>query len=906
MSQQRGAVDWLHCQHTIWARSRWQRSHHGVSGCHRDRKRVTGYHWLLPFDPDDTHGIFVPYTEPNDAAPRGIRDENIMNRALANFIIVSPGRQSRDSRPVQTISHYLMKAFLQEELAPHSTCRALLSPPPSSPEGTSKDSACAVLLELSPTKYEKYMLFGEDKMKFPKLISFFTLLTITQCQDSSVSVYDLLGELRLSTSTVNGPNPNVSAIRIKSPVHLKRKESPFPPVALPADYSIFATFKIVQKMPQMPQNSWNLLQIIDGNTKQQIGLSYNNDTQTLNLFYNTMAKSLLMSTTSNYEKLFDWKWHKLAFSVTSGKAKIVLDCVEVSDVSLLEDKMPEEKGISALVDIQRLEIHCDPQRALSEQCCELYDQCGGAAELSIGANSPSCKCSHGVLGLQGSAGTQGEKGEPGETGNPGISGNLGVRGEPGAYGRIGDPGSKGEPGIKGEKGERGIPGERGDRGNPGLKGLPGADGHKGIAGPSGVWGPPGPKGEKGDEGERGFEGIPGFRGVKGDVGFPGAEGRPGRQGHKGVVGDPGEPGREGNKGEPGIIGPKGRRGSQGPQGIIGDPGLSGRDGDDGIEAYQGPQGGKGKLGNVGPKGEKGFLGLPGPEGPQGRPGVPGIKGEAGIPGRPGFIGPPGAAGHVGLTGAAGQKGRVGVQGIKGAEGQKGEKGAKGPKGQVGDTGPKGPDGLLGRRGPPGVIGARGRDGEQGLPGDPGVAGDIGPTGQKGPMFPASHVIEVCQKIVLEQMSSFAQSVRRQCASVCPLYGDVPMGAPGPVGLPGPTGQPGKPGIKGLDGEDGPEGFYGEAGDPGIQGQKGEPGEKGDKGRKGYGLVGFEGDTGPRGERGIPGLAFDGEPGLMGPRGHRGQPGHIGYTGVRGPPGPCRSAVCGVSEPTTEPKEETES
>ena len=60
---------------------------------------------------------------------------------------------------------------------------------------------------------------------------------------------------------------------------------------------------------------------------------------------------------------------------------------------------------------------------------------------------------------------------------------------------------------------------------------------------------------------------------------------------------------------------------------------------------------------------------------------------------------------------------------------------------------------------------------------------------QGPTLPAQHVIEVCKKIVLEQMSTFANSVKRTCAAVCPLYGDVPMGAPGPPGQTGPPGPP---------------------------------------------------------------------------------------------------------------------
>lgn len=60
---------------------------------------------------------------------------------------------------------------------------------------------------------------------------------------------------------------------------------------------------------------------------------------------------------------------------------------------------------------------------------------------------------------------------------------------------------------------------------------------------------------------------------------------------------------------------------------------------------------------------------------------------------------------------------------------------------------------------------------------------------QGPSLAAQHVIEVCQKVFREQLSTFANSVKRTCAAVCPLYGDVPMGAPGPPGKKGPPGPP---------------------------------------------------------------------------------------------------------------------
>lgn len=60
---------------------------------------------------------------------------------------------------------------------------------------------------------------------------------------------------------------------------------------------------------------------------------------------------------------------------------------------------------------------------------------------------------------------------------------------------------------------------------------------------------------------------------------------------------------------------------------------------------------------------------------------------------------------------------------------------------------------------------------------------------QGLSLPAQHVIEVCEKVFREQLSNFANTVKRTCAAVCPLYGDVPMGAPGPPGQKGPPGPP---------------------------------------------------------------------------------------------------------------------
>uniref|UniRef100_A0A8D2ZYY7 Zmp:0000000760 n=1 Tax=Scophthalmus maximus TaxID=52904 RepID=A0A8D2ZYY7_SCOMX len=349
-----------------------------------------------------------------------------------------------------------------------------------------------------------------------------------------------------------------------------------------------------------------------------------------------------------------------------------------------------------------------------------------------------------------------------------------------------------------------------------------------------------PQGEEGIKGEKGMRGLWGQAGDRGPKGLAGLNGAAGfKVNICGIVGDPGERGGSGAKGKPGIIG---------------DPGLPGRDGDLGIEAYQGPQGLSGKLGRSGTKGEKGTLGPAGEMGPQGRTGPRGYKGSAGKPGRPGFIGPPGPTGHVGVPGKPGPKViHVGDRGEQGPQGGRGKRGSAGPPGRSGPVGVKG------------IRGEGGPDGFQGPPGPP------------GPTLPAQHVIEVCQRVVLEQMSTFANSVKRTCAAVCPLYGDVPMGAPGPPGQNGPPGP--QVSIYSL-------------------GFNCDRGEQGDKGAKGHGLPGYTGDQGPQGQRGRLGRAFNGQPGNQGERGHVGQPGLRGHPGLRGPPGVCLTSGCPQPDPTS--------
>uniref|UniRef100_A0A8C5NC31 Zmp:0000000760 n=1 Tax=Gouania willdenowi TaxID=441366 RepID=A0A8C5NC31_GOUWI len=568
---------------------------------------------------------------------------------------------------------------------------------------------------------------------------------------------DLLEEFRVPDSKVvkkvDGSQPEVIAFRVNPFIHLRRSMSDVYPDGFPSDYSVIATFKVTK---DAAQSSWDLWQVSDPEGREQVGLRFHGDTRSVDFFYVGPRGSQMLRTFSGVERLFDGEWHKLALSVEGPQVKLLIDCEEVSVQPIDEPRPVIQHGRAAIVkrtprdrkvsvDLQQMEVSCDPEKAYSEGCCELSSVCGGYAEIGLTAGRASCKCMHGQPGVQGPPGPVGHRGLPGHAGDAGRQGNWGIRGNTGDYGSIGETGPKGEQGIKGEKGMRGLWGKA-----PGCLLL------------------------------------------------------------LGIVGDPGERGTPGEKGKPG---------------------------------------------------EKGSLGPAGEMGPQGQTGARGYKGSAGKPGRPGFIGPPGPTGHIGVPGRPGPK-------VLHPFSLVGDRGKQGPQGGRGKRGPAGPDGRSGPVGAKGVRGEGGPDGFQGPPGPP------------GPTLSALHVIEVCNKVVLEQMSTFANSVKRTCAAVCPLYGDVPMGAPGPPGQKGPPGSPGDPGNDGVSGEMGLPGFYGEVGDPGRKGERGES-------RASVSNI-FTLNTG---QRGRPGRAFNGQPGKEGERGHVGRPGLRGHPGLRGPPGVCVTSGC---------------
>uniref|UniRef100_A0A3P8YZ77 Thrombospondin-like N-terminal domain-containing protein n=1 Tax=Esox lucius TaxID=8010 RepID=A0A3P8YZ77_ESOLU len=638
----------------------------------------------------------------------------------------------------------------------------------------------------------------KEMLIFPVLL---TLFGLTKCQE--LPSYDMLEEFRVSESRgvrrVNGSEPDSVAYRVNPTIHLRKTMREVYPDGLPSDYSVIATFKLTKATAQ---RSWNLWQVSDPDGREQVGLRFQGDTRSLDFFYTSPHGTQMLRTFHRVEKLFNGEWHKLALQVKGDKVRLLVDCEEVS-VEPIDDPRPViSQGSTYIikraagdrttsVDLQQMDVSCDPEKAYSEGCCELSSVCGGYAEIGLTAGKATCKCMHGQPGNQGPPGPKGHRGLPGNTGEPGRLGNWGGRGQTGDYGHLGEPGPKGNEGIKGNKGMRGIHGLDVNHHPTHICDLL----------------------------------------------------------HLFV-------------------------------GIIGDPGLPGRDGDPGIEFR--PAKFKKRSSFQGPRG---------------------YKGSAAKPGRPGFIGPPGPVGHMGLPGRPGPKVINFIHLLYCWE-CTGEKGEKGPKGTVGDMGAQGPSGGQGKRGPGGEPGRKGPVGTKGVRGDGGPVGFQGPPGPPGPTLPAQHVIEVCKRVVLEQMSTFANSIKRTCAAVCPLYGDVPMGAPGPTGQKGPPGPPGSDGTDGVTGEIGQPGFYGEAGDAGKQGPTGDQGDQGDKGAKGHGLPGYMGDQGPKGQRGRPGRAFNGTQGREGERGHVGRPGLRGHPGLRGVPGVCQTTGCALlnnDSPTGSPQ-----
>ncbi|XP_029554723.1 collagen alpha-1(XXI) chain-like [Salmo trutta] len=102
----------------------------------------------------------------------------------------------------------------------------------------------------------------------------------------------------------------------------------------------------------------------------------------VNFFYTSPRGTQMLRTFHRVEKLFDGEWHKLALQVKGDKVKLLVDCEEVS-VEPIDNPRPiihqgytsivkrAVRDRSASVNLQQMDVSCDPEKAYSEDCCEL-------------------------------------------------------------------------------------------------------------------------------------------------------------------------------------------------------------------------------------------------------------------------------------------------------------------------------------------------------------------------------------------------------------------------------------------------------------------------------------------------------------------------------------------------------
>ncbi|XP_077447022.1 collagen alpha-1(XIV) chain-like [Stigmatopora argus] len=478
------------------------------------------------------------------------------------------------------------------------------------------------------------------------------------------------------------------------------------PEGLPSDYTITLLFRLLPGSPQEPFALW---EVLDQNQEPLVGVILNGG-NTLT-FFNTDYRGRFQTVTfegPHIKKLFHGSFHKLHVVISKTSASVLVDCQAVSTKAIEAAgnittagtevlgrmvRSRENKGNSALFELQMFDIMCSTSWASRDNCCELP---GLRDEAKCPSLPKACTC------IQDSKGPVGPAGPPGG------------------------------PGIRGARGERGIPGQVGPAGAVGEPGVPGPQGAPGPLGPSGrsIRGTPGQPGEQGQKGESGQQGL---QGVAGRVGVPGREGLPGPRGLQGKDGPPGRSGPSGTIGTPGAPGSPGSTGPPGNQGELGPPGPPGSKGEKGErgdlqstgtvqniarqvceQLIQSHMAQFNAILNHAPSSSVTIRTVPGPPGEPGRNGSPGPQGEQGPSGRPGFPGQNGQNGQPGERGPAGERGEKGSSGA----------GVQGPRGPPGPPGPPG-------QGRPGSSGPSGRHGNPGAPGRPGVPGPVGSAGPPG-------------------------------------------------------------------------------------------------------------------------------------------------------------------------------
>ncbi|CAM9623662.1 unnamed protein product [Lampetra fluviatilis] len=565
---------------------------------------------------------------------------------------------------------------------------------------------------------------------------------------------DLVKEFGLATApgvtSVEGSSSDHPAFHLDASASLIKDTVSLHPFGLPNEFALVATLRL--PIVVNSEAPWSLWSARSPDGEEQASLLVDGPSRSVEFSSRRSGRH----TFGQLDALFDGEWHKLALSSRHGRVALLVDCraAGASDVSEARDEAVVEGGTTVVarradgstvpIDVQQLQVYCDPERASLEVCCELPNVGDPGFEGEEGSAGP--------MGPQGMKGVEGLAGSQGDAGYTGFPGPMGPQGEKGVKGDVGIAGVPGRDGMQGMDGAVGLQGLRGPFGVTGAKGDVG---DKGIEGPQGHIGRAGPKGDKGTAGRHGKPGKPGPKGMRGSIGDAGEEGpmgdigRDGKGGPLGPKGDKGTSGDKGQKGLRGLAGQKGVLGQRGSPGYPGSRGITGPRGNPGGKGLAGPPGPAGPLGSslndsvvaelcrrvvmetvdkyagalrrtciaACPNNGRGLLGLPGPPGP---PGLPGKPGEQGLVGFDGDVGLRGLTGDGGQPGDPGERGKSGIKGIKGAAGI-GLPGLDGLQGPVGAPGIPG----IAKDGVPGMEGPRGYRGRPGPPGQPGMPGELG-------------------------------------------------------------------------------------------------------------------------------------------------------------------------------------
>lgn len=118
------------------------------------------------------------------------------------------------------------------------------------------------------------------------------------------------------------------------------------PDGLPSDFSITATFKVIE---DTAGKSWDLWQVSDPEGREQVGLRFHGDTRFLDFFYTSPDTRKMVRTFNGVEKLLDGEWHKFALSVKGEQVKLLIDCREVKVESVDEPRPVILRGNTSIV-----------------------------------------------------------------------------------------------------------------------------------------------------------------------------------------------------------------------------------------------------------------------------------------------------------------------------------------------------------------------------------------------------------------------------------------------------------------------------------------------------------------------------------------------------------------------------